>query len=259
MCLTDINTELGKLPAGARIDSASEKRLVEAVLERLDKDTSNDVQALAVKTLSVLVTRIGEPMVAHACEKLSQAVMTGRDELRDIYAIGLKTVIADVPPTHHMASAVVRALLPSLLGPGLKAPAAAVPGVGAGAGAGGGKGAKKKAGAADDDDGAARKDVRAEALDVGQELLRRFGEVLSPQDCGELVQLLVACVLEKGKPAVRKRATATIGTLAPFLDDHQLEQLVAQLLSHIDARKVAAAGSAAARSDSGGAASSEAA
>jgi cullin-associated NEDD8-dissociated protein 1 len=200
MCLNDLNAALSALPAGARLDHTNETKLLAAVLERLDKDTSNDVQALAVKTLSGLVTRIKEEAVSNSVDQLSRQVVQGRDELRDVYAIGLKTVIADVPNTPPMAAAVLRAIVPRLLGQGLRAPqpvAAPAPAAGA----------KAKAPAAPAFD---RKDSRPECLDITQELIRRFGDALQPAEAADLKRALLECVLEQdgAKAVVRKRASA---------------------------------------------------
>ena len=66
------------------------------MLKQLD-DSSNDVQSIAVKCLGVLLGKVQEAQVGEICDKLCTLVLEGKDELRDIYSIGLKTLIADVP------------------------------------------------------------------------------------------------------------------------------------------------------------------
>ncbi len=47
MAINDLNAELGK--AAVKIDAGLEKKICDTVLKRLESDTCNDVQALAVK------------------------------------------------------------------------------------------------------------------------------------------------------------------------------------------------------------------
>ena len=67
------------------------RRICAAVLKQLD-DSSNDVQSIAVKCLGVLLGKVQEAQVGEICDKLCTLVLEGKDELRDIYSIGLKTV-----------------------------------------------------------------------------------------------------------------------------------------------------------------------
>lgn len=69
---------------------------MEAILDRLEKDTSNDVQTMAVKCLSVLVTRANEASVREVTKRLCKQLIGGRAELRDVYGIGLKTLVERV-------------------------------------------------------------------------------------------------------------------------------------------------------------------
>jgi hypothetical protein len=71
--------------------------VVAAVLDRLEKDTCNDVQTVCVKALSVLVTRANDASVQEITSRLVGHVLGGRPELRDVYGIGLKTLVERVP------------------------------------------------------------------------------------------------------------------------------------------------------------------
>ena len=57
-------------------------------------DKSNDVQAVAVKCLAILLKKVQQSQVTEICDKLSSLILDGNDQLRDIYSIGLKTLIA---------------------------------------------------------------------------------------------------------------------------------------------------------------------
>lgn len=92
------------------------------MLKQLD-DQSNDVQGLAVKCLGILFKKVHEAQVrgggrgsllvkeeslmscflfmagkvGEICDKLCTLILDGKSELRDIYSIGLRTLISDVP------------------------------------------------------------------------------------------------------------------------------------------------------------------
>ena len=122
------------------LDASLEKRVAAAILDRLEKDTVVDVHALCVKTLAALAARAHEAQVQEICERLAKHLQDGREELRDVYGIGLKMLITAVPAS--AGALVAGALCPRLLS-GLAH---------------------------------ARADVRAESLDVQLALLARFGE-----------------------------------------------------------------------------------
>jgi hypothetical protein len=67
-----------------------------SVLKQLD-DKSNDVQSVAVKCLGTLLRKIQQTQVSEICVRLCTLILEGQSDLRDIYSIGLKTLISDVP------------------------------------------------------------------------------------------------------------------------------------------------------------------
>mmetsp|Transcript_5945 Transcript_5945/g.17151 ORF Transcript_5945/g.17151 Transcript_5945/m.17151 type:complete len:643 (-) Transcript_5945:154-2082(-) len=79
------------------IDTSTERRICTAVLKLLD-DNSNDVQAIAVKTLGVLLTTVHEEQVIEIADRLCTLVLdAAKSELRDVYTIGLRTLVKTVP------------------------------------------------------------------------------------------------------------------------------------------------------------------
>lgn len=133
---------------------------------------------------------------------------------RDVYGIGMKTLVADADERHGRAVAETAApFLLRGLGPGAAA------------------------------------DVRGEALDLATELVRRFGGL--PEVAARLhAPLLGAFIAQLAGPTplIRKRAAAAIGALAPVLSDSLLESLVSALLAGIEGGG-GRAGAAAARSE----------
>ena len=94
MATNDICTVLTN--GDVAIDSRTEKAICSAILKQLD-DTSNDVQSIAVKCLSILVKRCQVEHVESICDRLSKLMLDDSNgDLRDTPSIGLKTAISDM-------------------------------------------------------------------------------------------------------------------------------------------------------------------
>ena len=93
MATSDLCNLLSK---DVRLEEHMEAKVCQAILKQLD-DQSNDVQSVAVKCLAVLLKRVGPQQLGEIGQKLVCLVLEGKDSLRDIYSIGLKTLIADAP------------------------------------------------------------------------------------------------------------------------------------------------------------------
>ena len=72
-----------------------ERRICASVLKQLD-DPGNDVKSMAVKCLENLIKKVQQTQVGEICDKLTQLIVDGKDELRDIYSIGI------YPLTHSL-------------------------------------------------------------------------------------------------------------------------------------------------------------
>ena len=73
MATNDLCNEFNK---GTKIDEMMEAKICSAVVKQLD-DSSNDVQTIAVKCLSVLIKKVQSPRVIEICEKLSSLLLKG--------------------------------------------------------------------------------------------------------------------------------------------------------------------------------------
>lgn len=146
MATSDLCNILGK---DIKIDEKLEKSICTAVLKQLD-DGSNDVQSVAVKCLATLLRKVQTAQVGEICEKLCISIVEGKNELRDIYSIGLKTLIADVPDSS--GSIVISKALTRLI-------------VGV-----------------NHNGNAASEDIKKECLDNLSELLKRFGPLTQVSD-----------------------------------------------------------------------------
>ncbi|KAF4039894.1 TATA-binding protein interacting (TIP20) [Phytophthora infestans] len=192
MATSDLCVELNKdVDLGPYI----EPRVCAAVLKQLD-DKSNDVQSIAVKCLGILVTKVQVAQVADICAKLCDLILNGKPELRDIYSIGLKTIVADVSQT---TGAPIATVICTRLITGLNK----------------------------DKDAA----VKAETLDILTDLLRRFGYDVATEHA-TIMELLMIQLTDES-PLVRKRATACVGSLGVMASDVLVSRLVEHLINGI--------------------------
>ncbi|ETI56808.1 hypothetical protein L916_00738 [Phytophthora nicotianae] len=192
MATSDLCVELNK---DVDLGPYLEPKVCAAVLKQLD-DKSNDVQSIAVKCLGILVTKVQVSQVADICAKLCDLILNGKSELRDIYSIGLKTIVADVSQTTgaSIATGICTRLLTGL----------------------------------NKDKDAA---VKAETLDILTDLLRRFGYDVATEHA-TIMELLMAQLTDES-PLVRKRATACVGSLGVMASDVLVSRLVEHLIKGI--------------------------
>eukprot|EP00981_Chlorochromonas_danica_P000307 scaffold77_cov243-Ochromonas_danica.AAC.9 len=192
MATNDLCNMLSK---DVKIDEIIEQKICSAILKQLD-DPSNDVQSVAVKCLAVLVKKVHQNQIGEICKKLSDLVVAGQDALRDIYSIGLKTLIIDV--SEAMGPLVCERLGAKLLNGVLHA---------------------------------VTDDAKRECLENLFELLKRFGHLLEAQHSSIVTALLD--ILKSNKAALRKRAMNCLGALAVVSNDLLLTELMTILLNRI--------------------------
>ena len=194
MATNDLCNELSK---DLKIDEVLERRICTAILRQLD-DSSNDVQSVAVKCLGILLKKVQIAQVSEICDKLCTLILDGKDALRDIYSIGLKTLIQDVPD--EMGTSVAEKLTNRLL-----------------------QGISRDS---------STEDVNRECLDIMSDLLRRFGHFCT-RDHDDIMTVVVR-QLENERTVIRKRAAVCLGSLAVVSSDVLLNRLVENILDRID-------------------------
>jgi len=204
MATSDLCTHLQRHAAsGGATDTVMERRICTAILALLDDD-SNDVQAIAVKTLGVLLTIVQEEQVLEISARLAALILDkDKKDLRDVYTIGLRTLIKTVPSA--MGNAVSLKLTDRLL-----------------------SGVRQ--------DG--NEDIKLASLDVLTELLSRFGAVSSVMiaEHEKILNALLAQLNDSvagNSPVVKKRAGVAIGCLSVVMSDVLLYRLVDTLLNQI--------------------------
>lgn len=208
------------------IDAASERKICQAVLRRVD-DPSNDVQAIAVKTLGVLVTCVHEDQVVAIAGRLGALVLDKtKSALRDVYAIGLRTLVTTVPV--NMGDIVSNRLTAELMD-GIRKNSSILDTT-----------SPSSSSSSSTDDQKQREEIKVAeeislaCLEILTELLTRFGTLpFITRLHGDLLQVTMKQLASKSH-LVRKRAGNTIGCLSVVLSDDLLRRLVNNLLSQID-------------------------
>ena len=199
MATSDLLAELSK--ESFKPDSDSERRICKCLLALIN-DQSSDVQSLAVKCLSPLVRKVHEEFVDDMMMSLCKILLTGSEEQRDICAIGLKTVVLEMPTS--MAGTAIRRLTPQLI-----------------------QGVQSD-----------KLEVKLECLEVLNDLLRRFASSLAEAESKETLAALFG-ELTSSRLAARKRAISCIASLSASLPDRMLEgQLVGSIFTQMGASGV---------------------
>ncbi|KAG7369602.1 TATA binding TBP-interacting protein [Nitzschia inconspicua] len=213
----DISSSTG---SNVAFDSSTQRRICTAVL-RLLHDKSNDVQAIAVKTLGVLLTTVQQELVLEIADSLADQVLdASKSELRDVYAIGLRTLVKTIPPAmgDQTSSRLVGRLLDGIRTSSSASTSATV--------------------AADASSTSTTNpdEIVLSCLDVLTDLLGRFGAtaVSVTRQHEPILQICLQLLSGQSSAVVRKRAGNTIGCLSVVLSDALLVSMVERLLTQIE-------------------------
>ncbi|TPX71656.1 hypothetical protein CcCBS67573_g06084, partial [Chytriomyces confervae] len=196
MALSDLSNELSK--EGAPFDEVTERKFVAAVVKALD-DTNGEVQNLAVKILAPLVRKGRDATVLEVVDRLCDLLVHKKDDLRDIGAIGMKTVVAQVPANSSAATNMVKRLVPKLIAL-LMNPTA----------------------------------VHFDTIDTLSEITVRFGSMLAEHSADpsnqssftRQIQDALFPYLSNPRPAIRKRTVAAFGNLVVHESDELFDALM---------------------------------
>eukprot|EP00357_Protocruzia_adherens_P030504 CAMPEP_0115033814 /NCGR_PEP_ID=MMETSP0216-20121206/40191_1 /TAXON_ID=223996 /ORGANISM="Protocruzia adherens, Strain Boccale" /LENGTH=1233 /DNA_ID=CAMNT_0002412403 /DNA_START=112 /DNA_END=3813 /DNA_ORIENTATION=- len=204
MAASDLCQEL--LKDSTKLDVTIEKRICSAFLKQLD-DQSIDVQGNAVKCIAKIVPKIQESQVGEVVNKLTECILTGQAESRDIYATCLKGLISEVPES--FCPILCNAILGRFVVEGIE------------------KGASGE--------------IREECVDILNDLLKRFGNILYQSTTlapnkDYLVNVLTDNLVSD-RASLKKRVTACIGSLAYILPYKLLNILVTMLVDRLRAAK----------------------
>ncbi|OQR76094.1 cullin-associated NEDD8-dissociated protein 1-like [Tropilaelaps mercedesae] len=179
MATNDLMAELQK--DSIKLDDESERKVVTMLLHLL-RDKNGEVQNLAVKCLGPLVKKVKEYQVEQIVDTLCKNIISEKaEELRDISSIGLKTVIAELPPN---CDALVVSICKKIT-------------------------TRLNAVVAESASKQEEVSIQLEVLDLFGDLLNRFGASLLMYHASILEALLPQ--LRSPRLAVRKRAITSIG------------------------------------------------
>ncbi|XP_076124630.1 cullin-associated NEDD8-dissociated protein 2 [Alosa pseudoharengus] len=198
MATNDLMMELQK--DSIKLDEDSERKVV-AMLLKLLEDKNGEVQNLAVKCLGPLVSKVKEYQVETMVDTLCSNMVSDKEQLRDISSMGLKTVIAELPPTTAgmaLTCNVCKKITSQLIG---------------------------ALGKQED------VSIQLEALDILSDMLSRLSGTLSSFHSSILTSLLPQ--LTSSRMAVRKRSIIALGHLVPSCSPALFTQLTEHLLAEL--------------------------
>eukprot|EP00930_Biecheleria_cincta_P085975 TRINITY_DN75343_c0_g1_i1.p1 TRINITY_DN75343_c0_g1~~TRINITY_DN75343_c0_g1_i1.p1 ORF type:complete len:1277 (-),score=337.39 TRINITY_DN75343_c0_g1_i1:197-4027(-) len=184
------------------LDLHLQKRVCQAFLKQLE-DQSIDVQGNAVKCLAKIVCKFQEQQIGEVLAKLSQLVLDGKPEVRDIYATCLKGLLSELPAS--CSALACQNVLPKMLHGITSNPSM---------------------------------EVKEECTDVFHDFLKRFGDnrVMQWSDQDNMATSLLNLLKPKQhKSSLRKKVISCIGALSSVLADRQLDNLMRTLLADVRA------------------------
>ncbi len=212
MALNDLNAELSK-DSYIQMDESTENNVVRKVLD-LMKDTNTEVKNMVVRSLAILVPRLREKSLQLVVDTLIDYISSDNDELRDIAALALKTVTAQMPTRSSYATAALNKLAPKLLNHVA--------------------------------DAAASQELLIDSLDILAELIAKFASsVTTTVALQNAILKAVVPAMRHTRPAVRKRSLTVLGALGSCATSDIFTQLSVQLSadlaaqSSLDTRKTA--------------------
>ncbi|SPO27611.1 related to Cullin-associated NEDD8-dissociated protein 1 [Ustilago trichophora] len=212
MALNDLITELTK-DNYIQLDDGTENNTLRQVLA-LMKDSNTEVKNMAVRSLALLVPRLREKNMQQVIDTLIEYISSNNDELRDIAALALKTVTAQMPTRSSYANTALNKLAPKLLNHVA--------------------------------DPAASQELLIDSLDILAELINKFAaSVTAAVALQNALLKAVVPAMRHTRPAVRKRSLTVLGALGSCATSDIFTQLSVQLSSDlapkssVDTRKTA--------------------
>lgn len=139
-----------------------------------------------------MVKKVHSTQIIDICDKLCSLILEGQDALRDIYSIGLKTLISDIPDEAGI-------MVASRLAPRLMFGISRIN----------------------------NDDITKECLENMNDLIRRFGLLLTKEH-DDIMKAIIP-QLSHDKQPIKKRAASCLGSLAVVLSDALMNKLVDNL------------------------------
>ncbi|KAM0790577.1 hypothetical protein ACM66B_004444 [Microbotryomycetes sp. NB124-2] len=211
MALNDLISEIKKYGDQFGVDDATEHSTVEQILQLMN-DHNSEVKNLAVKALAALVKHVSDNRIQTIIDRLVALTSSKEEGIPDIASLGLKTLVAEVPPTGHLATLCCNKLAPKVIVQ-LENPSST-------------------------------SELLIDSLDIVTDILSRFESTIRtlPHIQSAALKAIVP-LLSHSRPAVRKRAITTLSTLVSAAGDGKLfDTLVTgtaiKLLQSLDAESL---------------------
>ncbi|KAK4052490.1 hypothetical protein OIV83_002292 [Microbotryomycetes sp. JL201] len=190
MALNDLISEIRKHGEQFGVDDATEHSTVEQILQLMN-DHNSEVKNLAVKALAALVKHVSDNRIQIIIDRLVALTSSKEEGIPDIASLGLKTLVAEVPPASHLATLCCNKLAPKVITQ-LENPSST-------------------------------SELLIDSLDIVTDILSRFESTIRgmPHIQSAALKSIVP-LLSHSRPAVRKRAIATLSTLVTASGDGKL-------------------------------------
>ena len=183
-----------------RVDSAIERRLCEAIMVQL-WDKVGDIQGLAIKCLGAMSKKASPANVESLVEKLSEKALDGKEDEREIAALGLKTLANEIKDP-QCCRAISARMYPFLLR-GLKS--------------------------------SDKQDVRVASLEIMALILEHFGQDLALYHDAISAELLVVLTNPSTSTMVRKRCVPCVASLCCVASSTLLGNVISALVRALGA------------------------
>ncbi|PBK61875.1 ARM repeat-containing protein [Armillaria solidipes] len=193
MGLNDLMTEIRQDPGSFTGDEQMETKVLNQVLA-LVEDKISEVKNQAVKCLGQLIKIIREPQLENVVDKLIEFSGGKDDELRDISALALKTITAELPSDGKVAVTACAKLTPKLLG---QIQNTSTP-----------------------------SETLVETLSILSILIVRFPSHLTSATADAQPLRVIAPLLVHSRPVVRKRAIITLSQFIPLSQPQLFTELL---------------------------------
>ncbi|KAK7468323.1 hypothetical protein VKT23_002837 [Stygiomarasmius scandens] len=202
MGLNDLMTEIKADPNCFLGDETVENKVLNQVLS-LVEDKISEVKNQAVKCLAQLIKILRPGQMEIVVDKLIDFSGGKDEELRDISALALKTITAELPPDGKVAASACAKLAPKLLG---QIENASTP-----------------------------PEALVETLSILSILISRFPAHLSTSNLPTPPLVVLAPLLSHPRPVVRKRAIVTISQFIPISQPALFDELLKlHVFPHLD-------------------------
>lgn len=193
MGLNDLLLEIKQDPNNFLGDESMENKVLRQVLS-LVEDKISEVKNQAVKCLGQLIKIIRETQMVMVVDRLIDFSSSQDEELRDISGLALKTITSELPLEGKIASKACEKLTPKLLTQ-LSNPS--IP-----------------------------PETLIETLSILSILITRFPVYLADPNLEPQPLVVLTPLLQHTRPAVRKRAIATLAQFLPLTQTHHFSELL---------------------------------